>query len=363
MDDKKKILLVPAYQFGYHSGNMFYAKYLTKYYDVTVLDYYVGKKIVTIEGVNVISVHYKSRYKSQFELIMTLKKLYKVNNYDFIFISYFLSCSLINLFIPRRVTSIDIRTSFIFKNKPIKEWFYNTIMKAEYRTFKNRTIISQSLGEFLKIKKTFTVIPLGGEAPKVEIPVREFSKIGLLYIGTFYDRNIEETIKGFKLFLDTYEGKIDIKYTLVGFGPVNDINKVKNEIDTLKLGHVVEFIGEVRYPENVKFFLENNIGVSFIPNYSYYDCQPPTKTFEYLSYGMPVIATNTKENILVINHQNGVLIDATKESFCKGINEILKKKDDYNSLLISNSAKKYTWEYIVNNYLVQYIEKTTIKQI
>jgi len=39
----------------------------------------------------------------------------------------------------------------------------------------------------------------------------------------------------------------------------------------------------------------------------YYDCQPATKTFEYILSGMVCIATSTYENKKLINNINGVL--------------------------------------------------------
>ena len=107
--------------------------------------------------------------------------------------------------------------------------------------------------------------------------------------------------------------------------------------------------------ENIAYFEESNVGISFVPCTKYYDCQPPTKTFEYLLYGLPVIATNTTENNIIINSSNGLLIKDSSASFCEAIELLISKS--YNNSLIQNDSIKYSWEKIVEIYFLPLIEK------
>jgi len=80
-----------------------------------------------------------------------------------------------------------------------------------------------------------------------------------------------------------------------------------------------------------------------------FDSQPVTKTFDYLLAGMPVIATATSENKIVINENNGVLIDDTIEGFASGVEEVIIKKDRYKSQTIRETSQIYHWQLIVSN--------------
>ena len=91
----------------------------------------------------------------------------------------------------------------------------------------------------------------------------------------------------------------------------------------------------------------------------YFDCQPPTKTFEYLLSGMPVIATATYENSLVVNDGNGVLINDTADSFCEGLEKLANNRVVYNSEKILTTCKQYTWENIIHNDLKSYLIKVS----
>jgi nucleoside-diphosphate-sugar epimerase len=70
------------------------------------------------------------------------------------------------------------------------------------------------------------------------------------------------------------------------------------------------------------YFDIHNIGVSYIPMLKCFDNQPPTKTFEYLLSGMPVIATATNANKDIINDVNGVLINDNSEEVYNGLTAI-----------------------------------------
>jgi hypothetical protein len=69
---------------------------------------------------------------------------------------------------------------------------------------------------------------------------------------------------------------------------------------------------------------------------------------------MPVIATNTTENKLVINNENGVLTNDNPIDFCSAIEMIIARK--YKNIEIQEKSLKYSWEYIVENKMIPYID-------
>jgi hypothetical protein len=83
---------------------------------------------------------------------------------------------------------------------------------------------------------------------------------------------------------------------------------------------------------------------------TYYDHQPPTKTFEYLLSGLAVIGTRTKENSKVLTDNPGaVLIDDNEVEFAAALpkmKDILKYFDASKTV---ESSQQYSWHSIVTN--------------
>ena len=352
----KKILIISQPQFGYHSGIYNYSKYLSSDFKVSVLCHDGGKLKKDINTVNVVYVKYTRFILSQIKFILKARKLHRINKYDLVIIHYFISSSILNLCFKTTPLCVYINTSFIFKNKR-KESFFNNILRLEYKTFKYRTVLSSSLGKYLGLAN-FIEMPLGGEKSNFvsyhdNLNPRFFN---IIYIGTLYDRNIEKTIQGIALLKSKYE-VANFHYDIIGFGSIDEVNTIKNEINRLQLNNCIKYHGEIRRPQLNKFLEKANIGVSFIPCRIEYDCQPPTKTFEYLMYGIPVIATATSEHKKIINQTNGILVNDNPEDFSLGLEKLLKIYKTFDRNIIFNNSDCYSWENIVKSKLLPYINK------
>jgi len=123
------------------------------------------------------------------------------------------------------------------------------------------------------------------------------------------------------------------------------------------MNNVITLYGRIPHFELQPFFDKCNIGVSYIPMTEYYEFQPPTETFEYILSGMVCIATDTNENRLLISKENGVLCEDNPESFANALDYVYYNRQNYNSETIRNSLKDYTWENIVNKYLIPILNK------
>ena len=192
------------------------------------------------------------------------------------------------------------------------------------------------------------------------------TNIKIVYVGTLFERNIEQTILGMKYFMEKYcNGKFNIIYDIIGSSTSsNDEEIIRKRISELKLTEVIRFHGRLDYKIALEFVSKADIGISYIPITEYFNFQPPTKTFEYLLSGIPCLATNTFENAQIINITNGVLINDTPESFCQGLYEIINNINNYNYEEIINTVKDYTWENIIFNnleaYLISLCEKNSL---
>jgi glycosyltransferase involved in cell wall biosynthesis len=175
-------------------------------------------------------------------------------------------------------------------------------------------------------------------------------------VGTLYKRNICETIKGVALFLKN-NPSMNLCYDIIGFGNKEDIYELQETINNESLQGKVIFHGRKNYTELSPFFEKSNVGISYIPIVPYYDCQPATKTFEYILSGMVCIATSTYENKKLINNINGVLCNDNPESFARALEEIKENKHKYNSEAIRETLMNYTWENIIHNVMIPTLEK------
>jgi glycosyltransferase involved in cell wall biosynthesis len=345
---KKKILFINPGHVKSVTDTYNYCDKLNNNYDVTYLGFCETDTLSQIHNFKIIYLNgYGNNLHNKIKFLRLSLKLINSLDYDAIFINYFLGASFLSFFSKQRLL-IDVRTSFIHRNK-IKRYLFNKILKFEVRQFDKISCISEGLKSYLGLPSNTHVLPLG--ANMINTQSKDFKNLNLLYIGTLYNRNIDVTIYGFKKFIDKFPN-INISYNIISNGPEYEIQKIRKILQDLNLEEKIVLHGEIRYPDTIKHFENNNIGISFIPITEYFDNQPPTKTFEYLLAGMAVIATKTKENRRIINDTNGILINDNSNSFAIGLEKLSKNLAMYNSFSIASGSTKYTWEHIINNTLL-----------
>jgi glycosyltransferase involved in cell wall biosynthesis len=349
----KKILIIKDRQFGYHNGTYFLNVYLKEHYDLTNICYDLKKPKISLHGVDVIYLPFTGN-KLIRKIRFILKLLKEVDrDYDVIFVRWFMGCSFLKIFSFQKKMILDIITGHLSTNN-IRVSLVNSLITLESLFFKNITVLSEGLGEFLRIKKEKVhVLPLGSDI--ISDNQKKFHDLRLLYVGVLTkERKLGDTIRGLKKFYDEYKDKLNIQYTIIGDG--NDEENLKKIINDCQLAHVVQMIGFVHHSKLTAYFDNHNVGVSYVPRLKCFEFQPPTKTFESLAAGMPVIATDTAENRKIVNHKNGVLIADNKEGFYDGLKRIIAH-NGYDSDIIRQSMKAYTWRNIMQNNLRLYFQK------
>lgn len=352
-----KILFINIAQYGKHTDTYKYCAYLNKNYTIYYLCIDNNLKKIK-DNTNVIYIKdSNSSIKNVINLILESRKLIKENNFKIILITYFKLCFLIKIFLPNNYI-LDIRTGAVDK-KLFDRIKYNTIMKFESFFFTNISIISESLLKQLKYKKEkCTIIPLGSDI--LSIKNKEFKKnnLSLLYIGTLSNRNIYQTVYGLKKFIDKMTlSKIKISYDIFGDGLEVDVKRLKQSIIDCELNEIVRYHGRRNHKE-IQQYLDNcNIGISYIPITSYFNNQPPTKTFEYINSGMICLATKTNENKKIINSSNGILCLDNEDSFKESLLQINEDIENYNSVTIRKTVEEYTWQKIVFHKVKRMFER------
>jgi glycosyltransferase involved in cell wall biosynthesis len=357
------ILIVNKEQYGYHIDTYKYCSYLSEEFNVTYLCWDDGKRRIISSGVNCIYLERKGNILNRFLiLVRSVNKEIKTNKYDLIFIIYFFGCSILKLLNFNSVFNLDVRTIAVTKKK-ILNFFLDKILNLESHFFENITVISKETGKQIKISN-FTVVPLGGEClVKSKIPSND---LNLIYVGTLSNRNIMDLVKGFLAYTVKYSVKRKTTLTLIGDGYNNELEMLNQFIKSHNLENLVFTTGYIQNNNLGHYFEKASCGVSFVPITPYYQNQPPTKTYEYLLSGLPVLATNTNANAKIIDVSNGILIQDDVDSVADGIFSLSEKLDSYNSEKIRKDMEPSLWKNIVNNilhpYLIDIILKSKLKE-
>ncbi|MFW5804751.1 MAG: glycosyltransferase [bacterium] len=353
----KNVLFISGTQFGYSSDYYYYTKYLSQEFKVSIITRNKGlPKINSGAVVNIEFMMPANKIARHLKFIWDIVKyLIQNNHYDIIFVNNFFLCYLLPMVMPRRNFVLDIRSGGVSQTK-YKRILKNLRLIRNAFFFPKIIVLSDSLAKKLKLSSSkYKVIPLG--ADQISTTIKNFNVFKLLYIGTFQGRRIYETIEGFYKFINRINEEHE--YYIIGFGSDADNRNINDAIRKYKLEARVKVLGRLSHQKAKEYFDKCNIGVSYVPVTDYYNVQPPTKTFEYLCSGLPVLATNTFENQKVINNENGVLIDDTPNSFHEGLLYLWKKKDKLNSEKIQITSLSYTWENITNKTLAPYIRNHT----
>ena len=349
----KKILFINPGPFGSLTDTYYYCTILKDKYDITYIGFDEDKPTQKLDGISIIHLsgaHNILRQKYIF--LRKINKLLKDNSYNFILINYFVGCSLIRLSVRNNLV-LDIRTSYISSNL-FKRHVFNSLIRFEAAFFKNISIISESLAKFLHFDSEPHILPLG--APTLPFVEKNFNTLNIIYVGTFHERNIVNTIYAFSKFISDKHDKGIARYTIIGSGSDAEIKEINEAIEFTGMNKYISYKGVIRYPELLNYLENHNVGMSYIPLTSYYDNQPPTKTFEYLLSGMAVIATETKENKKVITRINGILIKDSIDDVLGGLEYIYNNRSNLNSKVIQIESQKYSWNYIIQENLIPFIE-------
>ena len=356
MNKKPKLLIVNPEQFGYGAGYYYYVKFLKGYYDITFICFDKGYTVIEEHNVKIIYLPFsKNQISRTYNYLKTLVLISRSNNFKIIFTKWFKFALMIPLLVKGEDKILDIRSVSV-ENSKLERILENSLKFITSLPFKKVTVVSESSSKLLLIpKKKVNILPLGANI--IDKSKKVYEKMHLLYVGVFDNRNLSITIKGVKKFIENNKSVKSIKYYIIGYGTSEEENVIINSIKENNLDDVVIYLGKKHHTQLLPYFKDSTIGISFVPQTSFYDVQPPTKIFEYVLSGLITIATDTSESKKLISEENGVICQDNVDSFLNALEKTFNNLDNYNEKSIRASLKDNQWDKIVENYLVPILEK------
>lgn len=352
MNTDKSILFVFQSQIGYGSNYYDYVRYLVDLgYRVGVVCLDSGKKKVSFDD-NVELLYLTNKNIIQYRLALMWNAVKLQKKYDFVVLNQMSGLWFGSLFIPYRKRFLYLRTGSVASSR-IKRFLQDVDNRIQIFAFRKILVLSNLLADKFRIPEHKRVVfPLGAE--ELAKNEKTYSDgIRLLYVGTFNNRHIEETIEGLSLFLthNTVLGR-QVSYDIVGGGSNVEESRLKQSIQIHKLQDVVRIHGYLTHDEAIPLFETCNVGVCHVPIDERYDVQPPTKIYEYALSGLVCLATATLASKELISINNGILYPDTANGFCIALETYLERRFEYKTDVIKKTLSMYKKQDTVKNFLV-----------
>jgi glycosyltransferase involved in cell wall biosynthesis len=199
------------------------------------------------------------------------------------------------------------------QNRKMVKWIWKSIEKSLFPRVKHTMTVSDSIAELYNAEylikpvvvrncspKTDKIVPFS----KTKLGVREDDLL-LIFQGTGIniDRGGEELIEA----VNKTPG---VSLLIVGAG--DNLEIIKEKVKKYNLADRVKLIHKCRWETMIRFTAAADAGLSLDKNTNInYLYSLPNKLFDYLSAGIPVIATNLPELSKIVNEFHcGVLIPA-----------------------------------------------------
>ncbi len=237
--------------------------------------------------------------------------------------------------------------------KTLRKTFSKAYQLIEKRSLKYIDWIILAEDSYLKIYKNYkNVIVLKNyflisNRFSYKIKKKQDDLFQLVYVGGISkERGIFEMIEVINILK---QNSIKIRLNIVGLIPERIKCKIDNLIEKYELKSYVMLYGRLSYPEAQKVIEKSILGLSIlypIPNYIE---SLPTKMFEYMAAGLPVIASNFPLWKEIIEKNNcGICVNPLDSKEITRAVQYLKENREEAEKMGENGRKavleKYNWE-------------------
>jgi len=213
---------------------------------------------------------------------------------------------------------------------------FTTYTRAKFTADKYKRELPEVIGNFTDIPEKIKEVDLG----KI-LNFDNHFKIALYQGGIQIGRGLEQLIDAVPLL------RSDVVVVLLGDGKLRPI--LEDRVNTLNLSERVKFSGKIPLDDLLGYTANADVGLQILQNmcFNHYSTDS-NKLFEYLSVGVPVVASDFPEIRKVVQKFNvGILIDPHKpENIAEAINRVLSDNEIYSAMKRNTlrAAKVLNWE-------------------
>lgn len=235
-------------------------------------------------------------------------------------------------------------------DKPFRKWVWKSIERSVFPHLKYVMTVNDSISK--QYEKEYGLRPnvirnLARSAADIPACSREepgISNDKMILIfqggGINIDRGGEELI-------EAISKTQNVILLVIGSGDV--LNVLKEKSDSLNLSGRIRFIPKMPWEEMMRFTKAADAGLTLDKDTNLnYRFILPNKLFDYISAGIPVIASNRIEVAKILNENDcGLIIpDVTPEEISKAIEKLRDNPDLRNKLKQNsiNASKSLNWE-------------------
>ena len=236
------------------------------------------------------------------------------------------------------------------QNRTFVKWVWTTIERMTFPYLKHVITVSEPIacnyekayGVRVNVVRNFS--KNSDHIPSYSREELGISKTDLLLIIQGNGINID---KGAEELIEAIEISFRVSLLIVGSGDV--IPKLRKYVENSGLGDRIKFIPTLSWEKLIRYTKSADIGMCIEKdtNLNYRYCLP-NKFFDYISAGIPVIASALPETGKIINdYQFGIKIESvTPDNISRVLGYLLNNKDRLTELKINSilASKDLNWE-------------------
>lgn len=176
-------------------------------------------------------------------------------------------------------------------------------------------------------------------------------KVQLIYIGSVsIDRGRDVMLEAMS---QLTRQNLNVHLSIIG-ATEEQLNFCQKRVKELGIEKNITLLGRISGNQIPVYLEQADIGICLWEKSAWVEFNPPTKLFEYLVAGLPVLASNIRTHTRYIKHwHNGIIFDYDATSLAKSVAELIVKKQKipllkYNA---AQSGKQYLWSKIEPEFL------------
>lgn len=178
---------------------------------------------------------------------------------------------------------------------------------------------------------------------ELENTANDISPVRLIYVGTVSEQ------RGRDVMLDAMailaKEHVDAHLTIIG-ADEKQLRFCEDRIQMLDIKDFVTVIERISGAQVPAYLLQADAGICLWEKSPWYEFNPPTKLFEYLVAGLPVLASNIRTHTRYIQDwNNGLIFEYDKDSLAKSIASLCQYSNRIPHLKLNAKAtgQQYSW--------------------